>query len=50
MNHRRRSTRGFAVTNVVLDLGGGLLSLAQLAVDARIAGNWKGVLGDPGKM
>ncbi|PWN40334.1 hypothetical protein IE81DRAFT_342801 [Ceraceosorus guamensis] len=50
LNYRRRSTRGFAVTNVILDLGGGILSLAQIAVDARILGSWRAVTGDPGKI
>ncbi|EGP84275.1 uncharacterized protein MYCGRDRAFT_95554 [Zymoseptoria tritici IPO323] len=32
-NHRRRSARGFTIIGVLLDAGGGILSLVQLVVD-----------------
>ncbi|KJX96329.1 hypothetical protein TI39_contig671g00003 [Zymoseptoria brevis] len=32
-NHLRRSTRGFTIIGVLLDAGGGILSLVQLVID-----------------
>lgn len=34
LNHKVKSTRGFAIQTVLLDLQGGLLALAQQALDA----------------
>lgn len=47
LNYTRRSTAGFSVENVALDAAGGVLSLAQLALDAP---DWDSVLGNPGKL
>lgn len=38
-NYRRRSTRGWSLHNILLDVSGGVLSMIQLLVDAYIAGN-----------
>ncbi|SJX65158.1 related to cystinosin [Sporisorium reilianum f. sp. reilianum] len=51
LNAVRKSTSGFAIENILLDLTGGVLSLAQLGVDAvGMQGSWSGVLGDWGKL
>lgn len=51
LNRDRASTQGFSIENILLDLTGGLLSLAQLGVDAVwIQGSWSGVAGDWGKL
>lgn len=50
LNYQRKSTRGFAIAVILLDVAGGLLSFAQLGVDAVIVGSWWAVAGDPGKV
>lgn len=51
LNRDRKSTQGFAIQNVLLDLAGGSLSLAQLVLDAVVLqGSWSGVAGDWGKL
>ncbi|TKY88311.1 hypothetical protein EX895_002663 [Sporisorium graminicola] len=51
LNADRRSTQGFVIENILLDLTGGVLSLAQLLVDAVwIQGSWSGVTGLWGKL
>lgn len=46
LNYDRKSTVGWSIENVLLDLTGGLLSIAQLMVDGATEG-WSGVIGDP---
>ncbi|GAC94641.1 pq loop repeat protein [Pseudozyma hubeiensis SY62] len=51
LNKDRKSTKGFAIENILLDLTGGVLSLAQLFIDSVwIQGSWQGVTGDWGKL
>lgn len=51
LNYRRKSTKGFSITNILLDFSGGLLSLAQLVLDAAfIHHDWSAVTGDFGKL
>lgn len=50
LNYQRHSTIGFRVENLLADLGGGLLSLAQLVLDAALAGDWTGITGHPAKL
>lgn len=51
LNSDRKSTQGFAIENILLDLTGGILSLLQLFVDSvLIQGSWSGVTGDWGKL
>jgi cystinosin len=50
-NHRRRSTEGFSITAVLLDVGGGILSLTQLFLDARRQTDWvAGMSGNSAKL
>jgi cystinosin len=43
INHRRRSTGGWSIHNVLLDFTGGLLSVVQQCGDAQATGDWGGV-------
>lgn len=46
-NKARRSTEGWSIDNVLLDLGGGLLSTGQLLVSCQVLHDWNPVLGNP---
>lgn len=48
-NYRNKSTRGWSIESMVLDFSGGVLSLAQLAIDSYLQGDWSGVTGNPVK-
>lgn len=43
INHRRRSTAGWSIHNVLLDFTGGLLSVVQQCGDAQATGDWAGM-------
>ncbi|KAI8902682.1 PQ loop repeat-domain-containing protein, partial [Globomyces pollinis-pini] len=49
LNHRKKSTVGWSIENILLDLTGGLFSLGQLIVDASILNNWTAITGNPVK-
>lgn len=40
LNYRLKSTVGWSIENILLDLTGGILSLAQLLVDASLQPDW----------
>ncbi|KAG6251082.1 hypothetical protein E4U23_000928 [Claviceps purpurea] len=46
-NYRNKSTRGWSVWQVVLDLVGGVLSTAQQGIDSYLQGHWSGITGNP---
>ncbi|KAL3784051.1 hypothetical protein ACHAWO_008041 [Cyclotella atomus] len=50
LNRSRKSTVGWNVWNVILDLSGGVLSLVQLIGDCADMGDWSGVTGNPAKI
>ena len=50
MNQSRKSTVGWNVWNVILDLTGGILSLIQLVGDCWAMDDWSGIVGNPAKM
>ena len=50
MNRSRKSTVGWNVWNVILDLTGGILSLLQLVGDCWAMNDWSGLFGNPAKM
>ena len=50
MNMQRRSTVGWNIWNIYLDITGGILSVLQLFVDAWQSGHIGGVFGDPAKL
>ncbi|EFN52603.1 hypothetical protein CHLNCDRAFT_36764 [Chlorella variabilis] len=49
LNYRRQSTVGWNIHNVLLDFGGGLLSLVQLLMDGALTHDWTAVTGNPVK-
>ncbi|GAA5879917.1 hypothetical protein JCM16303_004398 [Sporobolomyces ruberrimus] len=50
LNYRRKSTVGWSIENILLDLTGGTLSLAQLVLDSWRANDWRGITGNPAKL
>ena len=50
MNRSRKSTVGWNVWNVILDLTGGILSLLQLVGDCAAMNDWSGLVGNPAKL
>ena len=49
LNYKRKSTKGFSIWTVVLDMNGGLLSILQLILDCWNAHDWDGILGNLAK-
>jgi cystinosin len=47
VNYKRRSTRGWSIVQILLDLTGGVLSLVQLIIDSAFQDDWSGVTGNP---
>ncbi|KAH9816740.1 hypothetical protein DFH28DRAFT_1106754 [Melampsora americana] len=43
LNYKGRSTSGWSIMNILLDLLGGTLSLAQMWIDAITQNNWSGL-------
>ncbi|KAL2000944.1 hypothetical protein VTN02DRAFT_2441 [Thermoascus thermophilus] len=50
VNYKRKSTVGWSIQQVLLDLTGGILSIAQLILDASFEDDWSGVTGNPVKL
>ncbi|KAI5480743.1 hypothetical protein MNV49_007149 [Pseudohyphozyma bogoriensis] len=50
LNWQRKSTIGWSIENILLDLTGGTLSLAQLVLDSWRANDWAAITGNPGKL
>ncbi|KAI0405213.1 PQ loop repeat-domain-containing protein [Xylaria palmicola] len=48
-NTRNRSTKGWDISQILLDFTGGLLSIAQLGIDSYLQHDWSGVTGNPVK-
>ncbi|KAL7903598.1 PQ loop repeat domain-containing protein [Trichoderma sp. SZMC 28014] len=49
-NYRNKSTRGWSIWQILLDVVGGILSLAQLGIDSYLQHDWSGVTGNPVKL
>jgi len=49
MNYNRKSTAGFSIENMILDLTGGMLSLLQSLLIAHLDNNWTSITGNPVK-
>ncbi len=49
LNFRRKSTVGWSLYNILLDLTGGVLSIAQEIIDAVLSGSAEGLYGNPVK-
>jgi hypothetical protein len=50
MNAARRSTKGWSLDNVLLDLGGGVLSIGQLLLSCLTLDEWSLITGNPIKL
>ncbi|PSK57779.1 hypothetical protein B9Z65_8981 [Elsinoe australis] len=48
-NFKAKSTDGWAIGQILLDLTGGVLSIAQLLIDSFLNSDWSGVTGNPAK-
>lgn len=49
-NYERKSTVGWSIVPVLLDLIGGILSFAQLLIDSSLQKDWSGLTGNPVKL
>lgn len=49
LNYTNKSTQGWNIWNVILDIMGGAFSLLQLLLDCWDTHDWSGILGDPVK-
>ena len=49
VNYRNQSTEGWSILQILLDFTGGLLSIAQQAIDSYLQGDWSGITGNPVK-
>merc|ERR1712093_30085 len=50
MNFKRKSTVGWSIHNILLDLTGGGCSLAQMLIDAARSDDWGSLRGNPAKL
>ncbi|KAF2435409.1 L-cystine transporter-like protein [Tothia fuscella] len=50
VNYKRKSTVGWSIHQILLDLIGGILSLAQLFIDSALQADWSGLTGNPVKL
>ena len=50
LNYRRKSTEGWSIHQILLDLTGGMLSLTQLIIDCSLQADWSGMTGNPVKL
>jgi cystinosin len=49
LNYKRKSTIGWTIWNVLLDIAGGLLSIGQQVLDSAATHDWTAITGDPVK-
>ncbi|KAH8431814.1 putative L-cystine transporter [Aspergillus melleus] len=47
VNYKRKSTDGWSIVQILLDLSGGVLSLIQLVLDSSFQNDWSGITGNP---
>ncbi|KAE8383966.1 PQ loop repeat-domain-containing protein [Aspergillus alliaceus] len=50
VNYKRKSTQGWHIGQILLDLAGGMLSLIQLFIDSSFQDDWSGITGNPVKL
>ncbi|KAJ5245871.1 L-cystine transporter [Penicillium chermesinum] len=50
LNYKRQSTEGWSISQILLDLAGGILSLVQLVLDSSLQSDWSGITGNPIKL
>lgn len=46
VNYKRKSTEGWDVNQILLDLAGGILSILQLVIDSSLQNDWSGITGN----
>ncbi|MCJ1479042.1 hypothetical protein MMC13_007726 [Lambiella insularis] len=49
-NYKRKSTTGWSIDQMLLDLTGGIFSIAQLVIDSSLQNDWSGLTGNPVKL
>ncbi|KAJ3276054.1 hypothetical protein HDV01_006224 [Terramyces sp. JEL0728] len=49
LNYQNKSTVGWSIENILLDLLGGVLSIGQQLIDSASIGNWTAITGNPVK-
>ena len=49
-NFQRKSTTGWSINQVLLDVIGGVLSIVQLVIDSSLQSDWSGITGNPVKL
>lgn len=47
LNFNRKSTKGWSIWQILFDIVGGVLSVAQLIIDSSFQGDWSGITGNP---
>ncbi|KAE8371788.1 PQ loop repeat-domain-containing protein [Aspergillus bertholletiae] len=50
VNYKRKSTQGWHIGQILLDVAGGALSLIQLTLDSSFQDDWSGITGNPIKL
>ncbi|OQD79352.1 hypothetical protein PENANT_c053G08066 [Penicillium antarcticum] len=50
LNYQRKSTVGWSIGTILLDLAGGVLSMVQLILDSSLQNDWSGITGNPVKL
>lgn len=50
VNYKRKSTVGWSIVQILLDLTGGVLSILQLVIDSALQDDWSGISGNPVKL
>ncbi len=50
VNYRRQSTIGWSIEQIILDVVGGIFSIAQLLIDCSLQNDWSGVKGNSVKL
>lgn len=48
-NYKNKSTKGWSIWQILLDVTGGILSVAQQGIDSYLQGDWSGITGNPVK-
>ncbi|KAF2837886.1 PQ-loop-domain-containing protein [Patellaria atrata CBS 101060] len=49
-NYRRKSTVGWSIGQILLDVSGSILSLLQLVIDSSLQADWSGITGNTPKL
>jgi cystinosin len=50
VNYKRKSTQGWSIWQILLDLTGGVLSILQLVIDSSLHADWSGIMGNSVKL